>query len=184
MVRHDDEVGVSHRVVRRAHQNLGRAQLVGHHAKHLEQVLGHGSRLHQLGLVGRAAFRGRYLHRVAIPVVNRPGLEGQADLLEVVGAINALGASLGAGQSRQQHSRQNGDDGDHDEQFDQRESPSLLSLVVHLISAGFLFKRSWQTVRIPFRGDPHCQPDHILLLAATMPQHFSAFFLRNRQSWS
>ena len=46
---------------------------------------------------------------------------GQAELAEIIVAGNSPARLLGLAQSRQQHRRQNGDDGDDHEQFDQRE---------------------------------------------------------------
>ena len=43
-------------------------------------------------------------------------------LLHAVEASDALRLILGSGQGRQQHCRQNCDNGDHDEQFDQCET--------------------------------------------------------------
>jgi hypothetical protein len=65
----------------------------------------------------RAAVVGGHRHRSAVAAIQGPGLGGEADLSEVVGAADAFGASQG----RQQHGRQNGDDGDDDQQFDERE---------------------------------------------------------------
>ena len=48
--------------------------------------------------------------------------EGQSLLPKVVGATDPLRPVLGVGQGRQQHPGQNRDDGDHHQQFDQRES--------------------------------------------------------------
>ena len=46
-------------------------------------------------------------------------LAGQFELLEVVGAGDALGLGLCLGQGRQEHARQDGDDGDHDQKLDE-----------------------------------------------------------------
>ena len=40
--------------------------------------------------------------------------------MQVVHAVDALCLALGGGERRQQHGRQNGNDGNHDEQFDER----------------------------------------------------------------
>jgi len=45
----------------------------------------------------------------------------QDDLFLIAGAADRLGLGLGPGQRRQKHARQDGDDGDDNEQFDQRE---------------------------------------------------------------
>jgi hypothetical protein len=46
----------------------------------------------------------------------------QHQLLGVVDAIDRLGLDLCLGQRRQQHCRQNGDNGNHDQQFNQCEA--------------------------------------------------------------
>ena len=46
-----------------------------------------------------------------------------APLLEIGFAVGHVGLRFGAGQSRQEHGRQNGDNGDDDQQFDECESP-------------------------------------------------------------
>jgi len=71
-----------------------------------------------------AAIDNSELLRVAARIA-REKLIGQPYLFEVVHAVNALGARFGAGQRRQQHGRQDGDDGDHDQQLDQSESRLL-----------------------------------------------------------
>ena len=48
--------------------------------------------------------------------------ERQPDLLLVVHALDALGAGLGAGQGGQQQARENGDDGDDNQQLDESEA--------------------------------------------------------------
>jgi hypothetical protein len=54
-------------------------------------------------------------------------LDGQPELPEVAQAIDALGAVLGFGSSRQQHRREDGDDRNHDQQLDKRESSARVS---------------------------------------------------------
>ena len=49
----------------------------------------------------------------------------QADLLEVAGAIDDVGLLLGLGERRQQHGRQDGDDGDDHQKFNQGEPASM-----------------------------------------------------------
>jgi len=46
---------------------------------------------------------------------------GQLHRPEIVQAINPLRLDFGLGQSGQQQTRQNGNDGDHHQKFDQRE---------------------------------------------------------------
>ncbi len=53
-------------------------------------------------------------HRHSPVVVNREGAEGQANLLDVVGATNALRLGFRASERGQQQCRQNGDDGNND----------------------------------------------------------------------
>jgi hypothetical protein len=47
---------------------------------------------------------------------------GEADLLEVVGALDACGRFADFLHGRQQQSNQDGNDGDHHQQLDQREA--------------------------------------------------------------
>ena len=61
----------------------------------------------------------------------REGAERETDLLEVVYAINTLGTGFGAGQCREQHGRQDGDNRDNDEQFDEGECPHRFPEVFH-----------------------------------------------------
>lgn len=49
--------------------------------------------------------------------------EGQANLLEIVGAVNAFGGVFGLADRRQQKRGRNGDDGDHHQNLNQSESP-------------------------------------------------------------
>jgi len=58
--------------------------------------------------------------RVAVVVVVQ--LPGQRQLPKVVHALNALRFRLGLAQRRQEHARENGNDGDNDQQFDEGES--------------------------------------------------------------
>src|SRR2546422_4601517 len=46
----------------------------------------------------------------------------QAQLAQIAGAVNALRFELGLGQGWQKHSRENGNDRDHDQQLDEGES--------------------------------------------------------------
>jgi hypothetical protein len=77
-------------------------------------------------------------------------------LFEVVGATDALCASLGFGQRRQEHRRQNRDDRDDNEQFNQSERPDFVTKFVHIL---YWFCFSFQrTVREPICDATHCQP--------------------------
>jgi hypothetical protein len=49
-------------------------------------------------------------------------LDGQADLLEIIGALGAAGRLAGGLHGGQQEGDQDADDRDHDQQLDQRET--------------------------------------------------------------
>ena len=53
-------------------------------------------------------------------------VQGQADLLEVVGALDAGGGLADLLHGGQQQADQDGDDGDDDQQLDQREAGAAL----------------------------------------------------------
>ena len=55
-------------------------------------------------------------------------MHGQADLLEVVGAADACGRLADLLDGGQQQADEDGDDGDHHQQLDQREAGSSFSL--------------------------------------------------------
>ena len=69
-----------------------------------------------------APVRGIDRPRKLVTVFVRPHAEGEADLFEVADAFDALGLGLGLGESRQQEAGENGDDGDDDQQFNERET--------------------------------------------------------------
>ena len=50
-------------------------------------------------------------------------MHGEAKLLQVVGALHAVGGFPDLLHRRQQQTDQNGNDGDHDEQLNEREAP-------------------------------------------------------------
>ena len=52
-------------------------------------------------------------------MVIRIHLQGHLQLSHVAQALDLMSLTLGAGKSRKQHARQNGEDGDHYQQFDQ-----------------------------------------------------------------
>jgi hypothetical protein len=79
----------------------------------------------------RTAIRARDGHRILVFIVTREQAEGEADLLEVVDAVDALGLGLGLGERGEEHRRQNRDDRDHNEQLDKRKRFNL-SEVFHL----------------------------------------------------
>jgi hypothetical protein len=49
-------------------------------------------------------------------------IDGQRHLLGIIQALGLLGFSLGLGKGRQKHGRQNGDDGDNDQELDESET--------------------------------------------------------------
>ena len=57
-----------------------------------------------------------------IPVVERVQMPARGELLDIIQASDRLRAGLGFVQRRQQHGRQNGDDGDDHQQLDQGEA--------------------------------------------------------------
>ena len=61
-------------------------------------------------------------HGVKVPIVSRKNAKAQPDVFQVTSTLDFLRLGLGFSQGRQQHARQNGDDGDHDQQLDERES--------------------------------------------------------------
>ena len=63
----------------------------------------------------------------AVPVVLHVHPPGQHQLAVVVHAHNALRLGLGLGQRGQQQSRQDGDDGNDDEQFDEGKGARLFA---------------------------------------------------------
>jgi len=73
------------------------------------------------GFVGRVANPVGNQHLIVIPGVKDPA---HRQLLQVADAANAERFGLGLAERRQQHARQNGDNGDDHEQFDERESGS------------------------------------------------------------
>src|SRR6185437_1231510 len=82
-------------------------------------VVGAASRTGSAGIVDgidRVAFL-----RNDVVIVIRVKLESQCPLPAIVQAFDRACFFLGAGESRQQHRRKNGNDGDDDKQFDQGE---------------------------------------------------------------
>ena len=76
----------------------------------------------QICCAGRTTLRIGYCHGVKVPIVSRKNAKAQPDVFQVTGTLDFLRLGLGFSQGRQQHARQNGDDGDHDQQLDERES--------------------------------------------------------------
>ena len=62
--------------------------------------------------------------RDIIVVIGSVEMEGQADLFEIVGAVNPVGGFFGFAQGGQEQSRQNRNNRDHHQQFNQRKSVS------------------------------------------------------------
>lgn len=79
------------------------------------------------------------MSRKHIPIVIRVQLHEERDLLQVVHARNGLPLGLGLAQGRQEHAGQDGDDGDHHQEFDEREGPA--GMVIHLGFHGMGFDR-------------------------------------------
>lgn len=84
-----------------------------------------------------------------VTVIGGEDTEGQADVLQVVDALNALGFGFGFGQGREEHSGQDGDDRDNDQELNEREGSDLIfPKLVHSFSAncvGLRFANSKQT---------------------------------------
>ena len=59
---------------------------------------------------------------------------GQAELTEIIVAGDSLARLFGLAQGRQQHRRQNGDDGDDHKQFDQRERALLTTWFIFSVN--------------------------------------------------
>jgi len=60
-------------------------------------------------------------HGYFVAIIAGPHSETEADLLQVVDASNALGRALTRGQGGQEQAGQDGDDGNHNQQLNQRE---------------------------------------------------------------
>src|SRR6266536_6349411 len=70
-----------------------------------------------------------------------PHTVGQPNLLKVADAVNALRFGLGFGEGRQKKARENGDDGNNDQQLDERESlhSGFANMIHSLVSLVSLF---------------------------------------------
>ena len=77
-------------------------------------------------MVGRGA-SGRELFAIAIGVQLQSGRQ----LLEIAGTVGASGGLARGLNGRQQHGDQDADDGDHDQEFHQRETPT--SIPLHIV---------------------------------------------------
>lgn len=74
-------------------------------------------------------------------IFSSEALEGAANLLEIVQALDPLGLSLRLGQGGQKHAGQDADDGNNNQKFDKCESILNLFKFFHIYSVnwGFLF---------------------------------------------
>jgi len=113
-----------HGLVGGAIANLGRAQLVGHDTKHIGHPISSRMRagtdpvddvLHRAPF-GRADLRG-----IFVAVVAFPHLEGQTDLFHIGNALRSSRGCLGLGKRRQQQGSKDGNDGNHYQEFNERE---------------------------------------------------------------
>jgi hypothetical protein len=128
-------------LVRRAYQDFGCAQFIGHDGENIGQAISSRGGCHTggvnflLGPVVQSADG----HGITVVIVTFPEAEGNTDLFDVADAIDALCLPLGCGECRQQQGGQNGDNGDHDEQLDQREGFFLSHNSFHTISGFLIF---------------------------------------------
>ncbi len=93
--------------VTRAGEDSRVAQFVGHHLQMTPGILVQTIRSRSAPFQ-RASLVRAYVERELIPMVTLPEPEGQADLLQIIDAIDALGFFLGLGQSGQQQTGQEG----------------------------------------------------------------------------
>ncbi len=79
--------------------------------------------------------------RKSLVVVIQIHVKGNAPLPEIAEAGGAVGMLAGSGQRRQEHAGENGDDGNHHEEFDQGKTKFLMFLhkvfTVCLLKPGF-----------------------------------------------
>ena len=89
-----------------------------------------GAQCHELPC---AAFVGADLHRVMAVMFVGERMEGQTDLFELARALGLTRAEFAFGNGRQKQRRKNGDDRNHHEQLDQREStpPETMPNCIH-----------------------------------------------------
>src|SRR3970040_126191 len=91
----------------------------------------------------------------SVAVITRINLARDADLLEVAQAMGCFRPGLGAGQRRQEHRRQNGNDGNHHQQFDQSKSalPTHVLATSRLKTSALGTSRDWINT---YRFKPAC----------------------------
>ena len=78
----------------------------------------------------------------------------QCHLMEIAGAGGGLGFVFGFGQSGQEHTRQNSDNGEHDQEFDKRERPAARPACSAFRFHISLHPQSWPSlVQRGFRGE-------------------------------
>src|SRR5439155_14175225 len=79
-----------------------------------------------------------------LTVVIGPHAEGQADLLKIADAVDALGLGLGFGKRGQEQTCKDGDDGDDDQQLNQgkRRHSGFADLIHSLVSFFFSLTRN------------------------------------------
>ncbi len=72
--------------------------------------------------------------RETVFIIQSIGTSAQTHLLQVTSTSYALSSSFGFGQRRQEHTRQDGNNRDHDQKFNQRERLLHCSLLFHSFS--------------------------------------------------
>lgn len=123
--------------VRRANDDFRGTQFVG---ESLESAILQSS---VGGNFGGSGFVRADFHRKLVRVIRREDTEGQADVLQVVHAFNALSFGFCFRESRQEHARQDRDDRNDDQQLDEREGCFVFAkYAFHDCSFGY-----WVTVR-------------------------------------
>ena len=115
-----------------------------------------------------------YLPRKAFIVVVGPHAVSQTDLLQVAHASDALGFGFRFGESGQEEACEDGDNGDHDKQFDERES--LLSGDASMVHNLFLYP-FWERLVFYFTSIPSV--NSFQTLAALMPAMNISEFAEN-----
>ena len=131
--------------VRGADHDFRRAQFVGERSEmlpNLERDPATDLRCRWKMLCG-TTFVGGNLHRETVAIVRGEDTEGQANVLEVVHALDALCFSICFGQSGQEHTCQNGDNSDDDQQLNERER----QVFVFAKNAVHMIRLIWVTER-------------------------------------
>ena len=107
-------------------------------------------------ILPRATRRRADRHGQFVAVVTFPNAEGEAVLLEVVGATDFLGLALGRREGRQQHGREDRDDRNHDVEFNKRERFFLVGCFHRIVCVVLLLSG---TSREDYTGFAKCQTD-------------------------